>query len=107
MTPQSSNLLLETGNGVVGAAHALDFFTATVGGTGVGHGVTSVTVGDILEDKGTLAVNGVVLAVLDSGLDGEDIHAVDLETGDVLATLVVVGQSGGTGGGGTHAVFVV
>ena len=29
------DLLLETGDGVVGAAHALDLLTATVGGTGV------------------------------------------------------------------------
>lgn len=101
------DLLLESGDGVVGAAHALDLLTATVGGTGVGHGVTTVTVGDVLEDKGSLAGDGVVLAVLDGGLGGQDVHAVDLETGNVLTTLVVLGQGGGAGGGGTHTVLVV
>ena len=101
------HLLLETGDGVVGAAHALDLLTATVGGTGVGHGVTTVTVGDVLEDERTLAGDGVVLTVLDGGLGGQDVHAVDLETGDVLTTLVVLGQGGGAGGGGTHTVLVV
>ena len=101
------DVLLEAGNGVVGAAHALDLFTAAVGGTGVGHGVTSVTVGDVLEDQRAVAVNGVFLGVLDGGLCGKDVHGVDLQTGDVLATLVVVGQSGGTSSGSTHTVLVV
>lgn len=101
------DLLLETRNGVVGAAHALDLFTATVGGTGVGHGVTTVAVGDILVNEGTVARDGVVLTVLDGGLGSEDIHTVDLDTGDVLTALVVLGQGGGTSGGGTHTVLVV
>ena len=101
------DLLLEAGDGVVGAAHALDLLTATVGGTGVGHGVATVPVGDILEDQGTVAGDGVVLGVLDGGLGGQDVHTVDLDTGDVLTTLVVVGQGGGPGGGSTHTVFVV
>ena len=101
------DVLLKAGNGVVGAAHALDLFTATVGGTRVGHGVTSVTVGNVLEDQRAVAAGGVFLGVLDGSLGGKDIHGVDLQTGDVLTTLVVVGQSGGTSGGGTHTILVV
>lgn len=101
------HLLLQSGNGVVGAAHALDLLTAAVGGAGVGHGVAAVAVGDVLEDEGSLAGDGVVLAVLHGRLGGEDVHAVDLETGNVLATLVVLGEGGGAGSGGTHTVLVV
>lgn len=78
-----------------------------VGGSGVGHGVTSVTVGDVFVDKRTLAGGAVLLSVLDGGLDGEDVHAVDLQTGDVLAALVVVGDGRRAVGGGTHTVLVV
>lgn len=69
--------------------------------------MATVAVGDVFEDEGTVAGNGVAFAVLHGGFDGEDVHAVDLETGDVLAALVVFGQGSGAGGGGTHAVFVV
>ena len=99
--------LLESGNGVVGGAHALDLLTGTVGGTGVGHGVTTVTVGDVLENHGALLGASPLLSVLDGGLDSEDVHAVDLETRDVLTTLVVLGEGGRAGSGGTHTVLVV
>lgn len=99
--------LLESGNGVVGGTHALDLLTGTVGGARVGHGVTTVAVGDVLEDHGALVGSGPLLTVLDGSLDGKDVHAVDLEARDVLTTLVVVGQGGGTGSRGTHTVLVV
>ncbi|KAI6757302.1 hypothetical protein HG531_003127 [Fusarium graminearum] len=101
------NLLLESGNRVVGGAHALNLLTGSVGGTGVGHGVTTVSVCDVLKDERTLVGSGVLLTVLDGSLDGEDIHTVDLETRDVLTTLVVVGQGRRTSSSSTHAIFVV
>ena len=67
----------------------------------------AVAVRDVFEDQGAVAFGGVFLAILDGGFDGEDVHAVDFEAGDVLAALVVFGQGGGAVGGGTHAVFVV
>ena len=54
-----------------------------------------------------MASDSVFFAVLDGGFDGEDVHSVDFETGDVLASFIVFGQSGSTVGGGAHAVFVV
>jgi len=69
--------------------------------------VTTVSVRHILVDEGTVAIQTPLLAVLNGGLYGEDIHSVDLEAGNVLSTLVVVGQSGGTVGSGTHTVLVV
>jgi hypothetical protein len=78
-----------------------------VGCARVGHGVASVSVGDIFVDERTLAGGGVFLAVLDGSLDSEDVHAVDLETGDVLTALVVVGDGGGAVGRSAHAVLVV
>jgi hypothetical protein len=101
------HLLLESGNGVVCRTHALDLLTGSVGGTGVGHGVASVSVCDVLENKRTVVVGGPLLSVLDGGLDGKDIHTVDLETRNVLTTLVVVGQGGRTVSSGTHTVLVV
>lgn len=81
--------------------------TYAVGGTRVGHGVTSVSVGDKLKDKRTLASCGPLAAELGRGLDGEDVHAVDLETGNVLATLVVLGDGRRAVGSSTHTVLVV
>jgi hypothetical protein len=81
--------------------------TYAVGCAGVGHGVASVAVGDVFVDEGTLAGGAVLLSVLDGGLDGEDVHAVDLQTGDVLAALVVLGDGRRAVGSGTHAVLVV
>lgn len=101
------NLLFQSGNGVVGGTHALDFLSGTVGGTGVGHGVTTIAVGDVFENHGALAGGSPFLAVLDSGLDGQDIHAINLETRNVLSALVVIGQSRRTGSRSTHTVLVV
>ena len=69
--------------------------------------MSSVTVGDVFVDEGTLASGGVLLSVLDSGLDGKDVHTVDLQTGDVLTTLVVVGESRRTVSSSSHTVLVV
>merc|ERR1712072_505455 len=101
------DLLLETGDRVVGAPHTLDLLTRTVGSTRVGHGVTAVSVSHVLVDERAVAILAPLLAVLHSSLDGEDVHTVDLQTGDVLATLVVLGHGGGTASGGTHTVLVV
>lgn len=101
------NSLFESGNGVVGRTHALNFLTGAVRRAGVRHGVATVAVGDVLEDQRTLVSLSPFLAVLDSSLDSEDVHAVDLQTRNVLSTLVVVGQGGGAGSRGTHTVLVV
>ena len=69
--------------------------------------MAAVAVGYVFEDEGPVAGGGVFFAVLNGGFDGEDVHSVDFETGDVLPALVVLGQSGGAVGGGAHAVFVV
>lgn len=99
--------LLEARDGVLGRAHALDLLARAVRGARVGHGVAAVAVGDVFEDQGAVAFGGVFFAVLDGGFDGEDIHAVDFEAGDVLSAFVVFGKSGGAVGGGTHTVLVV
>ena len=100
-------LLLESRDGVLRRAHALNLLTRAVRRARVGHGVAAVAVGDVLEDQGPVAFARVLLAVLDGGFDGEDVHTVDFEAGDVLAALVVFGQGGGAVGGGAHAVLVV
>lgn len=91
----------------MGGAHALDLFASSVGGSGVRHGVTSVSVGNVFEDERAIARGGVLAGVLDGCLYGKDVHSVDLETGDVLTTLVVVRECGGAVGCGTHTIFVV
>lgn len=81
--------------------------TYAVGCSWVTHRVTAVAVGDVLEDERALAGRCPFAAVLNRGLYGEDIHAVDLEAGNVLTARVVVGRCGGAIGRGTHAVLVV
>lgn len=87
------NLLLEAGDGVIGRSHALDLLTGSVRSAGVRHGVTTVSVCDVFKNQRAVIGSGPFLAVLDSGLHCKDVHAVYLKTGDVLATLVVVGKS--------------
>jgi hypothetical protein len=81
--------------------------TDSVGCSGVGHGVTSVAVGNIFVNQRTLAGRGIFLSVLDGSLDGKDVHTVDLQTRDVLAALVVVGEGGRAVGSSSHTVLVV
>lgn len=69
--------------------------------------MTTVSVGDELVDKGTLAGGGPLLTELNGLLAGKNVHTVDLETRDVLTTLVIVGQGGRAVGGSTHTVLVV
>jgi len=54
--------------------------------------VATVAVGHVFEDEGAVAGDCVGFAVRDGGFDGEDVHAVYLETGNILTALVVVGE---------------
>lgn len=69
--------------------------------------MAAVAIGDVFEDEGAVAGGGVGFGVFDGGFDGEDVHPVDFEAGDVLAAFVVFGEGGGAVGGGAHAVFVI
>lgn len=71
------------------------------------HGVTSISVCDVFVDQRTLAFRAPLLAVLDGSLHRKDVHAVDLETRDILTPLVVIGKSGSTVSSCTHSVLVV
>lgn len=86
-------LLLETGDGILSRAHTLDLLTGSVGSSRVGHGVTTISIGHVLHDERTIAGCSPFLAILDGSLNSQDIHTIDLETWDVLTTLVVVGKS--------------
>lgn len=78
-----------------------------VGCSGIRHGVASVSVGDVFVNERSLASRAILLSVLDCSFDGEDVHAVDLQTGNVLATLVIFRDGGGTVRSSTHTVLVV
>ncbi len=69
--------------------------------------MASITVGDVFEDEWAVAGDRVLLAVFDGGFDGENVHTVDLETWNILASLVVFRQGGGAVGCGSHTVFVI
>ncbi|KAH3687932.1 hypothetical protein WICPIJ_001088 [Wickerhamomyces pijperi] len=92
---------------IVSGSHVLDFFSGSVGGTWIRHGVTTVSVGFVLQDQWTVTGDGPVLSELGGLVTGQDVHTVDLQTWDVLTSLVVVSQGGGSGGRGTHTVLVV
>jgi len=81
--------------------------TYAVGCAGVGHGVTAVAVGDVLEDKRSLAGGGPLTTELNGGLDSQDVHTVDLETGNVLSAGVVVRSGGSAVSSSAHTVLVV
>lgn len=97
---------LHTGDGVVVRTHVLDLLTGTVGGSGVGHGVATVTVGLVLNNNGTV-LQGVLTGELRAAVDSKHVHGVDLQTGDILTTLVELGHGRGAAGGGAHTVLVV
>lgn len=81
--------------------------TYSISGSWVGHGVATVSVRDILVDERALFVLAPLLAVLDSGLDSEDVHSIDFETGNVLTASVVIGVGRRAVCRSAHAVFVV
>ena len=53
--------------------------------------VTTVTVGDKLNEEGTLLGVDPVLRELGRLVNGDDVHTVHLNTGDQVATSVVLG----------------
>ena len=69
--------------------------------------MASVAVGDVFEDEGPVAGDGVAFTVFDGRFDGEDVHSIHFQPGDVLAAFIVFGKSSGAGGCGAHTVFVV
>lgn len=79
----------------------------SVGSTRVRHGVPSVSVGHVFVDERALASTAPLLSVLHSSLDSQDVHTVNLETRNVLSTLVVVRECRSTVCSGTHTVLVV
>jgi len=81
--------------------------TYAISGTRITHRMSTISVSDIFIDQRTFASAGPLLTVLDGSLDGQDVHAVDLETWDILTTLVVIRQRCGTIGCSSHTVLVV
>lgn len=95
------NVLLETTDRVLSTSHPLDFLAGTVSGSRVGHPmirkiissgkpnrthlnsrVTTVTVGNELEEEGTfLVVDGPFSCVFNGLLGRDDVHSVHLRSG--------------------------
>lgn len=69
--------------------------------------VSTVAVGDVLRKERSVAVSAPLLGELGRLVGGENVHRVDLDTSDNVATLVVLGVHRGAGSRGTHAVLVV
>jgi hypothetical protein len=99
--------LAETLDRVLGRTHVGDLVTGTVGRSGSRHGVSTRTVSNEFHDQRTLSGHSVLLGEGSSLLDCKDIHTVDLQSGNVLTVLEVLGQDGGTSGGRTHAILVL
>src|SRR5262245_56678987 len=76
---------------------------------GVGHRMAAVSVGLHLKNKGPLAFTAPGNRLVAGGLDGADIHAVDLLAGNVegVAALGEIGLRRGTRHRGAHGVAVV
>lgn len=94
---------------IAGRCHWLRLGThsRSVGRAWVRHGVATVSVGNHLQDERSLAGLGPLLGKLDACVDSEDVHTVDLQAGDQVATGVVLRVARGSGSRGTHAVEVV
>jgi hypothetical protein len=69
--------------------------------------VAAIAICYVLVDERPFAGYSPLLAVLDGGLDGEDIHTIDLQPWDVLSALVVVRERRRTVRRCAHAIFVV
>ncbi|KAH3661905.1 hypothetical protein OGAPHI_006084 [Ogataea philodendri] len=98
---------LQTGNWVVSGSHVLDLLSGSVGGTWVGHGVSTVSVSLVLQNKWSVTGNTPVLGELGGLVNGQDIHTVNLQTWDVLTSLVVLGHGRGSRSRSSHTVLVV
>ena len=99
--------LFEEFQGVTGGSGEGDFFAVAVGGAGVRHGVSVVTVGHHFDVHGSVAGSAVVLDVAHALGHGQDVHAVDADTGNGIAHFVIIGNARMTVHGGPHAVVVV
>jgi hypothetical protein len=69
--------------------------------------VATISVGYVFENKRAMSSSRVLFTILNSSLYCEHIHSVDLETRNILTTLVIVGKSRRAVGGGTHSILVV
>lgn len=69
--------------------------------------VTGVAVGNELDQEGTLVAGDPLLRPLRCLVDGDDVHTVHLDTGDLVATGVVLRVRGAALRGRTHTVLVV
>ena len=69
--------------------------------------VTTVTVGDELEEDGSLAAGDPVASVLNGLLDSNDIHSIGLDTRDLVTTGEVLGIRRAALCGCTHSVLIV
>mmetsp|Transcript_52022 Transcript_52022/g.91816 ORF Transcript_52022/g.91816 Transcript_52022/m.91816 type:complete len:273 (+) Transcript_52022:122-940(+) len=103
---QLEQVALRALDGVACLAHGRDLVAVAVGDARVGHGVAVVAVGVHLHHKGTI-VEGVELGEASGLAHVEDVHAVDLDAGDVVAARVVVRVGGRAALARAHAVLVV
>ena len=92
---------------IAGGSGEGNLLAVAVGGAGIGHGVAVVAVCHHLDVHGPVTGGGEFADELHALLDGQDVHAVDADAGDVVAHLVVVRVGGVAVDGGTHAVLVV
>lgn len=92
---------------ITGGSGEGNLLTVAVRGTGIGHGVAVVTVGHHLDVHGPVASRSEFPDEFHTLLHGKDVHAVNADTGDVVAHLVVVRVRGVAVDGGTHTVLVV
>ena len=119
------DVALETTDRVLGATHTLDLLARAVGRARVGHAeggsagtqqaeargdsrVTTVAVGDELDEKwATLVVDGPLARVCSSLASRDNVHAVHLDTRDLVSALEVLRVHRAALRARAHTVLVV
>mmetsp|Transcript_2041 Transcript_2041/g.4486 ORF Transcript_2041/g.4486 Transcript_2041/m.4486 type:complete len:309 (+) Transcript_2041:311-1237(+) len=84
-----------------------NLLTVTVGCSGVGHGVTVVTIGHHLHVHGSISISNVILDKPHSLLDSQDVHTINPHSRNVISHLVIIRMRRVTIHTSSHAVMVV
>mmetsp|Transcript_1269 Transcript_1269/g.1998 ORF Transcript_1269/g.1998 Transcript_1269/m.1998 type:complete len:211 (-) Transcript_1269:732-1364(-) len=84
-----------------------NFFSCTVGRSGVTHGMTVITVGHHFDIHGTIARSTIVLDKSHTLLDGQHIHTINTNSRNMISHFVIIIVRGMTINTGTHTIMIV
>ena len=94
-------------NGVTVSSNLVDLLAGSVGDSGVGHGVTMISIGNEFNEEGTVAFGAVILCKAHCLTHDKNVLAVDFEAWNQISSSVELGVVRSSIVRGSHSVEVV